>query len=89
MSKQPLNPGGSDSSLTALNLPGAGLRPGAASITRRQISLGGQIFVTSIQPDNSDQIQLRPSPPGMGTLVIRFVGLLVVAVVVLALAWSR
>jgi hypothetical protein len=32
---------------------------------------------------------LRPSPPGMGTLVIRFVGLLVVAVVVLALAWSR
>jgi hypothetical protein len=45
--------------------------------------------VTSIQPDNSDQIQLRPSPPGMGTLVIRFVGLLVVAVVVLALAWSR
>jgi hypothetical protein len=42
----------------------------------------GQIFVTSIRPDNSDPIPLRPSPPGIGTLVIRFVGLLVVAVVV-------
>jgi hypothetical protein len=54
-----------------------------------QICLARQIFVTSIRPDNSDRIPLRPSPPGMGTLVIRFVGLLVVAVVVLALAWSR
>jgi hypothetical protein len=45
--------------------------------------------VTSIRPDNSDPIPWRPSPPGMGTLLIRFVGLLVAAVVVLALAWSR
>ena len=29
------------------------------------------------------------SPPGMGTIMIRFVGLLVVAVAVLALVWSR
>ena len=45
----------------------------------------------SIRPDNTDPIPLRPSPPGpgMGTIVIRFVGLLVVAVVALALAWSR
>jgi hypothetical protein len=43
----------------------------------------------SIRPDNSDPIPLRQSPPGLGSLMIRFVGLLAVAVVVLALAWSR
>jgi hypothetical protein len=43
----------------------------------------------SIRPDNSDPIPLRHSPPGLGSLVIRFVGLLTVAVAVLALAWSR
>jgi hypothetical protein len=43
----------------------------------------------SIQPDHSDPIPLRTSPHRMGTLMIRFVGLLFVAVVILALAWSR
>jgi hypothetical protein len=43
----------------------------------------------SIRPDNTDPIPLRSSPPPMGTIMIRFVGLLFVAVVVLALAWSR
>jgi hypothetical protein len=43
----------------------------------------------SIRPDNSDPIPLRTSPPRMGTLMIRFIGLLFVAVVILALAWSR
>ena len=43
----------------------------------------------SIRPDHTDPIPLRTSPPGMGTIMIRFVGLLVVAVVALALAWSR
>jgi hypothetical protein len=43
----------------------------------------------SLQPDTTDPIALRRSPHGMGTLMIRFVGLLFVAVVVLTLAWSR
>jgi hypothetical protein len=43
----------------------------------------------SIRPDNTDPIPLRTSPHGMGTIMIRFVGLLFVAVVILALAWSR
>jgi hypothetical protein len=43
----------------------------------------------SIRPDNSDPIPLRTDPPRMGTIMIRFAGLLVVAVVVLALLWSR
>ncbi|MGB8609284.1 hypothetical protein [Bradyrhizobium sp.] len=40
-------------------------------------------------PDNTDPVPLRNSPPGMGTVMIRFVGLLIVAVAVQALAWSR
>jgi hypothetical protein len=43
----------------------------------------------SIRPDNSDPIPLRTSPPRMGTIMIRFVGLLIVAVVIMAMAWSR
>jgi hypothetical protein len=43
----------------------------------------------SIRPDNTDPIPLRTSPHRMITIMIRFVGLLFVAVVILALAWSR
>jgi hypothetical protein len=43
----------------------------------------------SIRPDNSDPIPLRTSLHRMGTLMVRFIGLLFVAVVILALAWSR
>jgi hypothetical protein len=43
----------------------------------------------SIRPDTTDPIPSRSSAPKMGTIMIRFVGLLVVAVVVLALLWSR
>ena len=43
----------------------------------------------SIRPDNTDPIPLRTSPHSMGTLMIRFVGLLIAAVAVMALIWSR
>ena len=43
----------------------------------------------SLRPDNTDPIPLRTSPPKMGTILIRFVGLLIAAVVVMALIWSR
>jgi hypothetical protein len=43
----------------------------------------------TIRPDNSDPIPLRVSPHRMGTIMIRFVGLLFVAVVVLTLVWNR
>ena len=43
----------------------------------------------SIRPDNTDPIPLRTSPHRMGTIMIRFIGLLTAAVVVLALIWSR
>jgi hypothetical protein len=43
----------------------------------------------TIRPDNTDPIPLRVSPYRMGTIMIRFVGLLFVAVVVLTLVWNR
>ena len=44
----------------------------------------------TVRPDNSDPIPLpTPPPQHVGTIMIRFVGLLVAAVVVLALIWSR
>jgi hypothetical protein len=41
----------------------------------------------SIRPDTTDPIPLRSSPPRMATIMIRFVGLMILAVIVLALAW--
>jgi hypothetical protein len=43
----------------------------------------------SIRPDNSEPLPLRTSPHSVGTLMIRFVGLLVAAIAVMALIWSR
>jgi hypothetical protein len=43
----------------------------------------------SVRPEHTDPIPLRAAPQRMGTIMIRFVGLLAVAVVVLALIWSR
>jgi hypothetical protein len=42
----------------------------------------------SVQPDGANPIPLRTSPPSISTILIRFVGLLFLAVVVLVLAWS-
>jgi len=43
----------------------------------------------SIRPDNTDPIPLRTSPHGVVPLTIRFVGLLIAAIAVMALIWSR
>jgi hypothetical protein len=43
----------------------------------------------TVRPDNSDPIPLRTQPPNVGTIMLRFVGLLVAATVVLVLIWSR
>jgi hypothetical protein len=43
----------------------------------------------SVRPDNTDPIPLRASPHRMGTIMIRFVGLLLAAIVAMALLWSR
>jgi hypothetical protein len=43
--------------------------------------------INAIQPDKADPIPLRMSHHGIGTLVIRFIGLLFVSVTALALVW--
>lgn len=43
----------------------------------------------SFRPENTDPIPLRNAPHRMGTIIIRFCGLLLVAVVALALIYSR
>jgi hypothetical protein len=43
----------------------------------------------SIRPDTTDPIPLRPTPNQLGTIMLRFVGLLAVAVAVLAFVYSR
>jgi hypothetical protein len=53
-----------------------------------QVTLGISCMKT-VRPDNSDPIPLRTPPQPVGTILIRFVGLLLAAVVVLALIWSR
>ena len=43
----------------------------------------------SIRPDPQDPIPLRPSPPRVGTIMIRFVGLLFLAIAAMALVYLR
>ena len=43
----------------------------------------------SVRPDNTSPIPMRHTQQSMGSIMIRFVGLLLVAVVILALIWSR
>ena len=57
----------------AFELAGPWLRPRQDAIARRS---SGNIFMESIRPDNTDPIPLRSSPHRMGTIMIRFVGLL-------------
>jgi hypothetical protein len=56
-------------------------------------SRGGKFWgltgMKSVRPDNSDPIPMRTPPHNMGTIMIRFVGLLLAAVVAMALIWSR
>jgi hypothetical protein len=43
----------------------------------------------SIRPNNSDPIPVQASQHHVGTILIRFVGILVAAIAVMALLWSR
>ncbi|MGJ4905253.1 hypothetical protein ACQR0V_27050 [Bradyrhizobium sp. HKCCYLS2058] len=43
----------------------------------------------TIRPDDADPIPLRPEPQRIGIIMVRFVGLLLVAMAVMVLIWSR
>jgi hypothetical protein len=45
--------------------------------------------MNTVRPDEGDPLPLRTPPHNMGTIMIRFVGLLLAAVTVMALIWSR
>jgi hypothetical protein len=45
--------------------------------------------MASVRPDHTDPIPMRRSQQSMSTILIRFIGLLLVSVAVLALIWSR
>jgi hypothetical protein len=52
------------------------------------IARSGEFFMPTT-PDNTDPLPIRLSTHRISTLTIRFIGLLVLAVAVLAFAWSR
>ena len=43
----------------------------------------------SIRPDTTDPIPLRNTPPRMGSIIVRFAGLLLLAIAALAIVWLR
>lgn len=43
----------------------------------------------SIRPDTTDPIPLRPAPSQLGTIMLRFAGLLALAIAILAFVYSR
>jgi len=50
----------------------------------------GAFVVKSIRPTNSDPIPVAPAPThNIAKIIARFLALLAVAVVVMAVAWSR
>jgi hypothetical protein len=51
--------------------------------------LSGLACMKSVRPDNSDPIPSRGPSHNVGSIMIRFVGLLLAAVLALALIWSR
>jgi hypothetical protein len=72
-----------------LNLKSARHDQGRVLVVRGGPFLGEIIAMQSVRPDNTDPIPLRQSSQGVGTIMLRFVGLLAAAVVVMALIWSR
>jgi hypothetical protein len=60
----------------------------AAGDQKRAFS-SGTLSMESIRPGNTDPIPVQTSQHHVGTILIRFVGILIAAVAVMALLWSR
>jgi hypothetical protein len=43
----------------------------------------------TIRPEKSDPIPLRNTSPAVGTIMVRFVGLLIIVIAAMALIWAR
>jgi hypothetical protein len=83
-SKQKLEP-------NRFELAGCELRPTAGALPEDGDMAGilGIFLMESVRPDNADPIPLQRSQHSMTGIVIRFVGLLLIFVVVMGLLWSR
>ncbi|CCD83932.1 protein of unknown function; putative membrane protein [Bradyrhizobium sp. ORS 285] len=54
-----------------------------------RVCSGAVNSMETIRPEKTDPIPLRPEPQRIGTIMVRFVGLLVIAMAVMVLIWSR
>jgi hypothetical protein len=43
----------------------------------------------SFRPDTTDPMEVRHAPPRMGSIIVRFAGLLMLAIAALAIVWLR
>jgi hypothetical protein len=50
---------------------------------------GAEIIMQNVRPENADPLPMRSSAPRVGTIMVRFIGLLIVIVAALVLVWSR
>ena len=74
--------------MTAFELNSLRPRPSVGTAQPRLV-VGGNQSVKTVRPNNTDPIPVRTSAPKMGTIMVRFVVILLVAVALLALLWSR
>jgi len=56
---------------------------------RDQGQATGDLSMESIRPGNSEPIPVQAAQHHVGTILVRFVGILVAIVVVMALRWSH
>ncbi len=75
--------------MSEIDLNFIGCRLDEEQAASRGLLTDGQVEMESIRPENTDPIPLRASQHRMGTIMIRFVGLLFVVVAILALLYSR
>jgi hypothetical protein len=68
-------------------LDGAGPRPRTGR--RKRAFSFGTFQMESIRPSNTDPIPAQTSQHHVGIILIRFVGILIAAIAVMALLWSR
>jgi len=61
----------------------------AANGTRLTVAYYQGILMDSIQQEKPAPLPLRPAPPRVGTLMLRFVGLLFLAIAAMALVYMR
>jgi hypothetical protein len=55
----------------------------------RQFSFLEKRSMKTIRPSNADPIPLRNASPPIGTVMLRFAGVLVLAAIILAAVWLR